>query len=223
MRRRSLGTRGELIGAGHYRRVTRLPAIFAILGALVATASQGRADDADVLVQAGHQGRPASCAVLHVKACNLGTASQGLRERDWTQIVADEVARELRAHGYTVIRRPADYDEHDTARAAVFLHFDGSVTPCASGASVGFPSTTSRAFVDAWKERYLAWFPFRFAGENFTQGEREYYGYRKVDAPDKLLIEFGEMTCPAQLAWMRPRLRDLGDAVAAFLMERLPR
>jgi hypothetical protein len=44
-----------------------------------------------------------------------------------------------------------------------------------------------------------------------------------VDAPEKLLIEFGEMTCPAQFAWMQPRLRELGDTVAAFLMERLPR
>ncbi len=203
--------------------MTRLPAILAILGALAAVPLQVRADDADVVVQAGHEGRPASCAPLHVKACNLGTAADGIRELDWTPVVADEAARELRAHGYTVIRRPADYAEHDTARAAVFLHFDGSVTRCASGASVGFPDTTSRAFVDAWENRYLAWFPFRFVGENFTEGERGYYGYRKVDAPDKLLIEFGEMTCPAQFDWMRRRLVRLGDAVAAFVMERLPR
>ncbi len=212
-----------VIAAGHYRRVTRLPAILAILGALLAaTSAAASADDADVLVQAGHQGRPASCAPLHVKACNLGTGASGERERDWTPIVADEAARVLRAHGYTVIRRPADYAEQDTARAAVFLHFDGAVT-CASGASVGFPDTTSRAFVDAWEKRYLAFFPYRFVGENFTENEHRYYGFRKVDAPEKLLIEFGEMTCPAQFAWMQPRLRQLGDTVATFLMERLPR
>jgi hypothetical protein len=213
-----------VIAAGHYRRVTRLPATFVILGALLAATPSGAwADDADVLVQAGHQGRPASCAPLHVKACNLGTGASGERERDWTPIVADEVARVLRAHGYSVIRRPADYAEHDTARAAVFLHFDGAAVACASGASVGFPDTTSRAFIDAWEKRYLASFPFHFSGENFTENERRYYGFRKVDAPEKLLIEFGEMTCPAQFAWMRPRLLRLGDDLAAFLMERLPR
>ena len=201
----------------------RLPAFGAILGSLFATAlAPAVAADADVLLQAGHEGRPASCAPLHVKACNLGTGAQGERERDWTPIVADEAARVLREHGYTVIRRPADYDAHDTVRAAIFVHFDGS-TPCASGASVGFPDTTSRAFVDAWETRYRALFPFRFVGENFTKNEQQYYGFRKVDAPEKMLIEFGEMTCPAQFAWMQPRLHALGDEVAGFLMTRLPR
>jgi hypothetical protein len=198
----------------------RLPALALALIVLVAGAgSVARADDADFLIQAGHQGRPASCAPLHVRACNLGTGAGSARERNWTPIVADEAARMLRAAGYRVIRRPADYLAHDRVRAAVFLHFDGSAVPCGSGASVGFPATTSAAFVAAWERRYRALFPFRFVGENFTSNEREYYGFRKVDAPNKLLIEFGEMTCPAQLAWMAPRLRLLGDQVAAFLRD----
>ncbi|HEX3469095.1 MAG TPA: hypothetical protein VHT05_13535 [Candidatus Elarobacter sp.] len=202
----------------------RLPATIALLGALLAALHvPAAADDGDVVVQAGHEGRPASCAPLHVKACNLGTAGGGYRERDWTPLVADEVARVLRAHGYTVIRRPADYLDHDTARAAVFLHFDGAEPACGSGASVGFPATTSRAFIDGWETRYRALFPFRFVGENFTKNESQYYGFRKVDAPEKLLIEFGEMTCPPQLAWMEPRLLQLGDDVAAFVMGQLPR
>ena len=201
----------------------RLPAFFAALGALlVLGAAIAHADDGDVLVQAGHEGRPASCAPLHVKACNLGTGAGAARERDWTALVADRATRVLREHGYAVLRRPADYEGRDTVRAAVFLHFDGA-PPCASGASVGFPEGTSRAFVDAWETRYRAWFPYRFVGENFTENEHRYYGFRKVDAPEKLLIEFGEMTCPAQLAWLAPRLNELGDQVAAFLMERVPR
>lgn len=205
----------------------RLPALLA-LSALIATPlltcpALARADDGDVLVQAGHEGRPASCAPHHVKACNLGTGGGGAaRERDWTAIVADRATSVLREHGYAVIRRPADYDQHDAVRAAVFIHFDGAVA-CASGASVGFPDTTSRAFVNAWETRYRAWFPFRFVGENFTENEHRYYGFRKVDAPEKMLIEFGEMTCPAQLAWMTPRLRAMGDELAAFLMEQVPK
>ena len=175
-----------------------------------------------MLVQAGHEGRPASCAPHHVKACNLGTGAAGASERTWTPIVADEATRVLREHGYTVLRRPADYDGRDVVKAAVFLHFDGAPA-CASGASVGFPDTTSRAFVTAWETRYRAWFPFRFVGENFTKNEHEYYGFRRVDAPQKMLIEFGEMTCPAQFAWMAPRLRERGAQLAAFLMEQVPR
>lgn len=201
----------------------RLPAFAACLvSTLLLTSALARAEQGDILVQAGHEGRPGSCAPHHVKACNLGTGAQGATEREWTPIVADEATRVLREHGYTVVRRPADYDEHDSVRAAVFLHFDGS-TPCGSGASVGFPETTSRAFVDAWEKRYRALFPYRFVGENFTENEHKYYGFRKVDAPEKMLIEFGEMTCPAQFAWMQPRLRELGDQLAAFLMEQVPR
>ena len=201
----------------------RLPALSGtfFVALLLATTAFARADTGDVVVQAGHEGRPESCARLHVKACNLGTGAGEARERDWTAIVADEATRILREARYTVIRRPADYAEHDTARAAVFLHFDGA-KPCASGASVGFPDTTSRSFIDAWETPYRATIPFRFVGENFTKNEHEYYGFRKVDAPQKLLIEFGEMTCPAQLAWLRPRLHELGRRVAEFLITQLP-
>src|ERR1700736_5404944 len=141
----------------------RLPAVI-VLFASVAAALPARAETADVLIQAGHQGRPESCVVHHVRACNLGTGANGVREREWTATGAAGGAAVLRGAGYTVIRRPADYAERDSVRAAVFLHFDGA-SPCASGASVGFPETTSRPFVDAWTKQYRAWFPFRFVGE----------------------------------------------------------
>ncbi len=201
-------------------RLPALPLVFAYVA--FATTGLASADEGDVLIQAGHEGRPASCAPHHVTACNLGTGAQGAREREWTVVVADEAMRTLRAAGYAVLRRPADYAGRDTARAAVFIHFDGA-QPCASGASLGFPETTSRAFVDAWEQRYRAWFPYRFVGENFTVNEHHYYGFRKVDAPQKMLIEFGEMTCPEQFAWMEPRLHEMGDRLAAFLMEQVPR
>lgn len=188
------------------------------LAALFATLRSASADEVDVVVQAGHQGRPLSCVALHVAACNLGTGLGAQRERDWTPIVADTAAAELRRDGLRVKRRPADYRGYDHARAAVFLHFDGSAPPCHSGASVGFPRTTNAAFIHAWENRYRPIFPFRFAGENITTNESHYYGFRKVDAPGKaLLIEFGEMTCPAQERWMAPRLHELGLVVARFI------
>jgi hypothetical protein len=193
-----------------------------LLAVLVATPPLASADQVDVVVQAGHQGRPQSCIALHVAACNLGTGLGDQRERDWTPIVADTAAAALRRGGLRVKRRPADYRGFDHARAAVFLHFDGSAPPCRSGASVGFPRTTDAAFVRAWENRYRPSFPFRFAGENITTNESRYYGFRKVDAPGKaLLIEFGEMTCPAQERWMAPRLHQFGLEVARFISAEL--
>ncbi|HVA27688.1 MAG TPA: hypothetical protein VNF68_05880, partial [Candidatus Baltobacteraceae bacterium] len=84
----------------------------------------------DVLVSAGHEGRPASCARYPKRVCNLGASG----ERAWTPIVADEVTRVLRAHGVRVVRVPADFDGAYVADAAVFIHFDGATKPCSSGA-----------------------------------------------------------------------------------------
>jgi len=193
----------------------------AVIAALLATAAPAGAEVVDVVVQAGHEGRPASCAPNHVRACNLGASSPAGREILWTPVVADAATAALRAAGLRVARRPADYPQHDVARVAIFIHFDGAVPACASGTSVGFPPGTSRKFVAAWVHAYRNFFPFRFAGENISDGEEHYYGYHKVDAPQKMLIEFGELTCPAQAAWLAPRLRALGTFTARFLIGQL--
>jgi hypothetical protein len=189
---------------------------------VLSTMSPARAAVADVVVQAGHQGRPASCVPNHVKACNIGASSAAGREIDWTPVVADAMAAALRQAGLRVIRRPADYPEHDTAKVAIFIHFDGAEPACASGASIGYPATTPAAFAAAWKTAYGKYYPFRFAGENITPSEHQYYGFHKVDAPVKMLIEYGEITCPAQAAWLHPRLTALGTFTARFVEGRMP-
>ena len=74
------------------------------------------------------------------------------------------------------------------------------------------------------ERRYRAFFPFRFVGENITSNEAHYYGYRKVTTPGKsMLVEFGEMTCPAQERWLAPRLHELGVQLAEFLGAELRR
>jgi hypothetical protein len=175
----------------------------------------------DVLVQAGHEGRPASCAPNHVRACNIGASSTTGREIVWTPIVANAMTAELRKAGLRVIRRPADYPQHDTARVAIFIHFDGAEPACASGTSVGFPATTPHAFVTDWERTYKNVFPFKNVGENISSNEEHYYGFHKVDAPVKMLIEYGEITCPAQASWLAPRLRELGTMTARFIIGHL--
>jgi hypothetical protein len=169
---------------------------------------------ADVLISAGHEGRPASCALFARRKCNLGAAG----EREWTPVVADEAARTLRAHGVDVIRKPADFDGAYAVGAAIFIHFDGAVPACSSGASIGFRGADGRNAAQAWRALYTPIFPFAFMPDNFTVGLREYYAYRQVKTQDgALVLELGEITCPAQRAWLAPRLRALGDLIAYFV------
>lgn len=195
-----------------------------LVAALVLAApSRAGAERVDVVIQAGHQGRPASCERFRVKACNLGASDGRRREVAWTPIVADAAAAELRRHGLRVRRLPADYAGTYDARAAMFIHFDGS-TPCASGASVGYPARVDEAFARRWEQAYRAVFPFRFVGENITTNESQYYGFRRVHAAGKsLLVELGEITCPAQANWLEPRLPLLGRFLATFVRRELGR
>jgi len=172
---------------------------------------------ADVLIQAGHQGRPASCTLFPKRPCNLGAAG----ERENTPVIADEAARRLRAAGLRVVRVPADYREHYRVRAAIFIHLDGAVPACTSGASIGYPHGSAAA-AQAWRAAYSRVFPFRFMPDNFTEGLAHYYGYRTVEPnPNTLVLELGELTCPAQHAWLKTRDRWLGDFIANFIVTRL--
>jgi hypothetical protein len=168
----------------------------------------------DVLISAGHEGRPASCAHFPKHHCNLG--AQG--ERAWTPVVADAATQILRQHGVTVARLPADFDGTYRVRAAVFIHFDGSDPPCGSRASIGYARKSDAGAAAAWRSLYGSYWPYGFQPNNFTSALREYYAYRQVDASDaSMVLELGEITCPAQHAWLEPRLRWEGALLAYFL------
>ena len=168
----------------------------------------------DVLISAGHEGRPASCARYPKHTCNLG--AQG--EREWTPVVADEAARVLREHGVSVARKPADFEGTYDVDAAVFIHFDGSTTPCASSASIGYHEERFAPAAHQWRTLYSRYFPYGFQPDDFTAGLRDYYGYRQVDARDaSLVLELGELTCPQQRAWLAPRLAFDGRLIAYYL------
>lgn len=170
--------------------------------------------DADVLISAGHEGRPASCAQFPQRRCNLGAAG----ERDWTPIVADEATRRLRHYGVDVVRKPADFDGEFAVGMAIFIHFDGAVPACTSGASIGYHDAAGLSAAHAWRALYAPRFPFAFMPDNFTVGLRDYYAYRQVQTTDgALVLELGEITCPAQHAWLAPRLRALGDLIAYYV------
>lgn len=168
----------------------------------------------DVLISAGHEGRPQSCAQFPKHHCNLGAPG----ERAWTPIVADEAAKQLRARGYSVAREPADFDGDYAVKTAIFIHFDGTDRPCTSGASIGYHLDASKPAAGLWHSMYGSVFPFQFKPDNFTRNLRDYYGFRQVQTQDAgLVLELGEVTCPAQKAWLAPRLEQEGDLIAKFV------
>ena len=173
---------------------------------------------ADVLVGAGHEGRPASCKRFPKHKCNLGTAG----ERELTPMIADEVTRSLRAKGVAVIRVPADFAGDYDVRDAVFIHFDGTSPPCTSAASVGYHEPGSKTAAAAWHDAYGKYWPFGFRPDNFTSNLQNYYAFRQVRASDAaLVLELGELTCPTQAEWLRRNLLLEGDLIARFILSRM--
>jgi hypothetical protein len=170
----------------------------------------------DALISAGHEGRPASCARFPKRKCNLGAAG----ERQWTPLVADEAARALRAQGFSVAREPADFDGTFEVKAAVFIHFDGSDQPCSTGASIGYHDPGSAEAARQWRAFYSRYFPYRFMTDNFTDNLRDYYGFQQVhSSAGALVIELGEVTCPAERRWLASRLKWEGDLIAQFMSQ----
>lgn len=168
----------------------------------------------DVLISAGHEGRPASCVHFPQHHCNLGAAG----ERAWTPIVADAATAILRKHGVTVVRLPADFTGMYHVDAAVFIHFDGSNPPCASSASIGYAHRRDASAAAAWRALDGAYWPYGFEPNNFTPSLRGYYAFKQVEARDaSLVLELGEITCPAQHAWLAPRLQWEGALLAYYL------
>lgn len=189
---------------------------FVLAAVLAVAAPSPPAQQYDVLISAGHEGRPQSCARFPKHHCNLGTPG----ERAWTPVVADEAARVLRAQGYSVAREPADFDGTYDVKAAVFIHFDGTATPCTSGASIGYHTASSQPAAQLWRSEYGKVFPFRFQPDNFTKNLSDYYGFRQVQASDgALVLELGELTCGSQKAWLEPRLQWEGRFIASFVRQ----
>ncbi len=168
----------------------------------------------DVLISAGHEGRPKSCARFPQRRCNLGAKG----ERTWNPIVANAATRALRARGFRVIRLPADFLGTYAVKMAVFVHFDGADPPCSSTASVGYPRSGDARVAQSWKRLYGRYFPFGFRPDNFTVNLSRYYGYKQVRASTgAFVLELGEITCPAQRAWLAPRLDWEGELIASWI------
>jgi N-acetylmuramoyl-L-alanine amidase len=169
--------------------------------------------EADVYIQAGHEGRIFG---------NTGSVSVYGREIDWTRIVADEATRILRNAGVSVIRAPADQKRESVVQLALSIHFDGAKNACSTGASIGLNNASDKNAAQAWKRIYKTVFPFKWMPDNFSKNLKYYYNYRYTLTRDaELVLELGEMSCPEQARWMKPRLKKLGALIAYFAAQRV--
>jgi len=166
-----------------------------------------------VVIQAGHEGRTSG---------NTGAESAHYREEEWNILVADEAARLLRSWQIDVKRMPARV-KFIRAKIAVSIHFDGATKPCASGASIGYPSNDSYDFAQRWKSLYQDYFPYKWHADNFTENLSDYYAYRWIRAEKFLLLELGEITCDQQTRWLKPRLKKVAHLVAYSIATELGR
>jgi len=157
-----------------------------------------------VVIQAGHEGRTTG---------NTGAECELYREEEWNILVADEVVKKLKSWKIDVKRMPARV-RFTRAKIAVSIHFDGATTPCASGASIGYPSSDSYDFAQRWKSLYADYFPYKWHKDNFTPNLQNYYGYQWIRAEKFLLLELGEITCDKQTKWLKPRLKKVAHLIA---------
>jgi len=99
--------------------------------------------------------------------------------------------------------------------AGLFLHGDGSSNKAATGISFGFPidPVNSRLAKLIWNEfEKIPGHPPHHA-DNYTEGLRQYYGYRRTNtAGPEVLVEHGFMTNPAEQKWVFAHLNELAHA-----------
>jgi hypothetical protein len=190
--------------------------------ASISIATAQKAQSADVLIQAGHEGRPNKYSTATGAVGKIGKRT--VREIDWTPIVANEATRILRDAGVSVIRVNADEirGKKYNVKDAVFIHFDGSNKACSSGASIGYDDNSDKPAADVWKALYKKYWPYKFNMDNFTTNLSQYYGFASTVTSDaELVLELGEITCETQAKWLEPRLKWHGRLIAHFLSKRI--
>ena len=194
-----------------------------VLGLLIATLFfllvmaifNNRVITTTVLLQEGHVGRTKG---------NIGSIHNGLVESEWNTIVAKEVERLLELKDIDVERVGAKIPVSN-AVIAVAIHFDGSEKHCATGASIGHNNgPEAKAMAKRWRSQYSSFFPFRWHKDNFTRNLSHYYGFSQVQTTKGFLVlELGELTCEKQTDWLKPRLKQVAEKVAHFIIKELER
>jgi N-acetylmuramoyl-L-alanine amidase len=131
-------------------------------------------------------------------------------EQAFNHHVVDEAAIEAAGYIEAVGHRArivlADDQRYPAGDVFVAVHFDGSVNPTASGASVGYPDAAGAAVAARWKAAYrqLGW-TRGFRGDNYTTALSGYYGYSRARAAGiaaRMVVEAGFGSNPGDRAFL---------------------
>ncbi len=160
-----------------------------------------------ILIQAGH-------VAPREPGFEGGTGT--IREQEMTKALQRRLVALLDAdERFEPIACPGDIPDGIKVDAALYLHGDGSDDKAASGYSFGFPADAVNAklasLIDEEFQGILGRPPHHT--DNYTGGLREYYGYRRVEAPGpEVLVEHGFLTNPGEQRWI---FKNLDTLVAA--------
>ncbi len=153
---------------------------------------------AHVVIQAGHCFRTAG-------STGTRAASGRPTEQQVAWDVSQRAAAILTRHGHTPTVIVADPDKRTAYRGDCFVavHCDGSTSPAAKGASVGYRTAQGQALAHAWKQAYArrGWVGFR--ADNYTAALQGYYGTRRaIEQGNRAacIIEAGFLTNPGDAA-----------------------
>jgi hypothetical protein len=150
-------------------------------------------------------------AVIQRGHCFRTTGSTGAPgEQGFNSTVAVLVAEQAQGfiqdvgHQAKIIN--ADLGTYPAGDFFVAQHYDGSVNPAASGASVGYDTDAGQALAHRWKQAYrdLGW-TRGFRADNYTAALRSYYGYSRARAAGiktRCVLEAGFGSNPGDRAWL---------------------
>ncbi|MEA2193368.1 MAG: N-acetylmuramoyl-L-alanine amidase [Solirubrobacteraceae bacterium] len=158
-----------------------------------------------VLVQAGHlaprePGFPA-------------TGTDG--EQQLVKAIRDRLVKILNADGRFVgLPVPGDIPDGVTVDAALFLHADGVDDPSAGGFQFGFPVTEPNKKLVAHLRQQFLGLPGhpKSRRDNSTEDAHQYFGFKRVKSPFKVLVEHGFLTNPTERQWLKANVGNLARA-----------
>ena len=159
----------------------------------------------------------------HVPRTRGATGAQGLlgTEQQFTLKTATYVQKWLTLRGWTCEMIGADDDVPDSS-VFVAIHHDGARSSKARGPSVGYPpgDDQSKRAAQEWKRSFGQAYPGpSFRPDNYTDGLKYYYGYRKTRASVRLVCEHGFGSNPedARFMWSDAGQDAAVDAIEAVL------
>lgn len=158
-----------------------------------------------ILVQAGH---------LAPREPGIdGTGTNG--EQELAKAIRDKLVAMLEKDGrFDGIPVPGDIPDGIKVDAALFLHADGFTDPTAGGFQFGFPVTQNNKKLVANLRKEFLDLPGhpKSRADNSTKDAREYYGYKRVNSPFKVLVEHGFLTNPTEAQWLKANTSKLAHA-----------